>query len=101
MEVNKTTADGIVTLNVSGKLSAATAEDFNVKVEASLDEAEKGLIMDFKDVSYLASAGLRVLVATQKKLAPKGFGIKFINLSDDVREVFEITGLDDVFELED
>jgi anti-sigma B factor antagonist len=98
VKTKKSVAEGVVTLVVSGKLSAATAEAFNQVVDAAFPDAIKGFVLDFKDVSYLASAGLRVLVATQKKLATKHLGIRFINVSDDVKEVFEVTGLDDIFD---
>jgi anti-anti-sigma factor len=97
METIKTTNEGAVTLAVSGKLSAATAEDFEKAVSAALTEASKSFTLDFKEVTYLASAGLRVLVAAQKKLTPLGLNLSLVNVRDEVREVFEITGLDEVF----
>jgi anti-sigma B factor antagonist len=56
-------------------------------------------VLDFAEVTYVASAGLRVLMETQKKLMPLGRGITLRNVCDEVREVFEVTGLDDVFQL--
>ncbi|GHV83769.1 anti-sigma-B factor antagonist [Spirochaetia bacterium] len=96
MEIIKTSKNGIITFEIGGKLSAATAEEFSIAVDAAIAESDK-LILDFKGVSYLASAGLRVLVSTQKKLSSRGGEMTIINVADDVLEIFEVTGLDDVF----
>ena len=99
MEIGTTLTDGVMTLTIKGRLSAAEAAEFGAKV----DEALKGssiIRMDFKEVTYIASAGLRVLVSTQKKTtAAKG---KFIlaNVNEDVMEVLEVTGLDDILQFE-
>jgi anti-sigma B factor antagonist len=99
MEVTKTTQDGKMILSVSGKLSAATADEFGVIVEGALAES-LDVIMDFKEVSYLASAGLRILVSAQKKIKAGNGKMVFRNVCESVLEVFEVTGLDDVFDIE-
>jgi anti-sigma B factor antagonist len=99
MEIVKTESEGSITLAITGKLSAATAEEFGAAVEEAIGRSKK-LVLDFQGVSYLASAGLRVLVSTQKKLTAFSGALSIINVGDDVREVFEVTGLDDVFDLQ-
>jgi anti-anti-sigma factor len=99
MEVVKTQAEGIVTLKISGKLSAATAEEFGVIADAAMLES-KNIVMDFQDVSYLASAGLRVLVSVQKKLSAADGFLSFRNVQESINEVFELTGLDEVFDIQ-
>jgi anti-sigma B factor antagonist len=99
MDVVKTNADGKITLAISGKLSAATAEEFGVAVDAALAEGTN-LVMDFKDVTYLASAGLRVLIAAQKKLNAADGKLTLCNVGEEISEVFEVTGLDDVFDIQ-
>jgi anti-sigma B factor antagonist len=58
----------------------------------------KELIFDMKGVEYVFSAGLRSVVMLQKLLDLQGGTIKLINLSDDVRNIFECTGLDSILE---
>jgi anti-sigma B factor antagonist len=99
MEIVKTNNGDILTLEISGKLSAATAEEFGAAVDAAIGESLK-LILDFKEVSYLASAGLRVLVSAQKQITAKSGSLSLINVAEDVHEVFEVTGLDDVFDIQ-
>jgi anti-sigma B factor antagonist len=99
MEIVKTMDNGRMTLAISGKLSAATAEECGKKINEALEESQE-IVMDLKDLDYLASAGLRVFVSTQKALVAKGGSLVLKNLQDIVREVFEVTGLEDVFTIE-
>jgi anti-sigma B factor antagonist len=96
MEIIISSMEDKITLSVKGKLSAATAQEFNVAVEKALKESQT-LVLDFEDVDYMASAGLRVLVAAQKRLSADGGSLTLLNLRSDVREVFELTGLDEIF----
>jgi anti-anti-sigma factor len=101
METTKSTADGAVTLTVSGKLSAAAAEAFGVAINDALPEVVRSFTLDFAGVDYLASAGLRVLVTAHKKLREKKVRVRIINVCPAVKEVFELVGLDSVFDLAD
>jgi anti-anti-sigma factor len=98
MEIIKSVSGDSITLAVAGKLSAATAEECGAAVELAIGET-KNLLLDFKELSYLASAGLRILVSAQKKLKATGGSLSLLNVSKEVMEVFEITGLDDVFDI--
>ncbi|MDR2403917.1 MAG: STAS domain-containing protein [Spirochaetaceae bacterium] len=98
MEIVKSLSEGKVILSLNGKLSAASAGKFNAAVEEALGESP-ALVLDFKDVDYMASAGLRVLVAAQKKLHTSGDSLILFNVRKEVMEVFEVTGLDEVFDI--
>jgi anti-sigma B factor antagonist len=95
MEIVKSLTEGAITLLIKGKISATTSPDFNAAVEEALGESQV-LVLDLKDVDYMASAGLRVLVAAQKRLSGGG-SLTLLNVRSEVREVFEVTGLDEVF----
>ena len=71
----------------------------NTNTAADLEEALE-VVLDFADLEYLSSAGLRVLVATQKRVTAAEGTLRIVNASDDIREVFDITGLIDVFDVE-
>ncbi|MDR0760185.1 MAG: STAS domain-containing protein [Treponema sp.] len=98
MEIVKNLSGGAVTLSINGKLSAATAQEFNAAVEEAQGESN-ALVLDFKDVDYLASAGLRVLVGAQKRASASGGSLSLLNVRSQVMEVFETTGLDEVFDI--
>ena len=67
---------------------------------ATVQTSQVDQMLDFADLEYLSSAGLRVLVATQKRVTAAEGTLRIVNASDDIREVFDITGLIDVFDVE-
>jgi anti-sigma B factor antagonist len=99
MDIEKRIDDGVVVLEVSGELTAVTAEQLTTAVEQAITEAKK-MVLDFKDLDYLASAGLRVILNTKKKMNALKGELIIRNVSEDVMNVFEMTGLDDVLTFE-
>jgi anti-sigma B factor antagonist len=98
MDIVKTRSEDKTILAINGKLSVSTADELNAAVEEAQKESQ-ALVLDFKELSYVASAGLRVLVAAQKRAKASGGTLTFINVVQDVMEVFEVTGLDDVLDI--
>lgn len=86
------------TLALIGRLDTVTAPELEAEISAILPTAES-LVLDMEKLEYISSAGLRVILKTQKAFAQKA-GLKLINVSDDVREVFEITGFSDFLTIE-
>ena len=86
------------TLALIGRLDTVTAPELEAEISTILPTAES-LVLDMEKLEYIASAGLRVILKTQKALTQKA-GLKLINVSDDVREVFEITGFSDFLTIE-
>ena len=84
-------------VSVTGKLDAVSAGDYEKVVSQLIAEDKTRLVVDFANLSYISSAGLRVLLSTAKQLKPKGGAVVFANLQDNVREVFEMTGLLSLF----
>ena len=92
--------EGSVTLAVSGELTAVTAEQLNAAIEAAIGETRLAVTLDFKDLEYVASAGLRVLLKAQKALDAKGGKFIIRNACEEVKNVFEITGFDNILTVE-
>ena len=88
-----------LTLSVEGRINTVTSKDLDKEINEELGNFDS-LIMEFSDLEYISSAGLKVLVATQRKL--KSDNIPFIikNASDAVEEVFRLSGVDRVLEIE-
>ena len=80
-----------LTLAIEGIIDSATAPQFE---EALYDacKATKSLTLDFANVGFISSAGLRVLLFAQKKMNAAQGSMTLVNVSDSVREVFELTG---------
>ena len=93
----KKTADQ-VTIEVAGRLDTTTAPALEKAISESIQE-EKHLILDFKALEYISSAGLRVLLGTQKKMQRIG-SMKVLNVCDEIMEIFEMTGFVDILVIE-
>lgn len=95
MEINHKTEDGVAFIAPVGKLTVQTAPELE-EVIGSLGEDVTKVVIDLSAVDYVASAGLRVMVAAQKHLSSRGGTLELLSPSDDVYDVFEMTGLADI-----
>ena len=93
----KKNADELV-LEITGRIDTITAPALDKTINENLYDT-KSLVFDFKSLEYISSAGLRVLLSTQKKLQSNG-KMKVINVCEEVLEVFEMTGFADILTIE-
>jgi anti-sigma B factor antagonist len=98
MEINKSLENGKLTISVSGRIDTKTAPELESCITSSL-EGVNALIMDMKDVEYISSAGLRVLLIAQKAMNKQG-DMKVTNVNEDIMEIFEVTGFSDILTIE-
>lgn len=96
--VDKDLQDDTLTVSLEGRLDTTTSPDFENELKESL-EGVKTLVFDFEKLEYISSAGLRVMLSAQKIMNKQG-EMTIKNASDDVLEVFEITGFIDVLNIE-
>ena len=98
--MNITTKKENTTLTVAleGRLDTTTAPELDVFAEKELADTQE-LVLDFADLEYISSAGLRVLLKLQKVMNKKG-SMKLIHVGEVVKEVFEITGFTDILTIE-
>ena len=87
-----------LTLEITGRLDTITAPALDNSINENISGI-KSLILDFKSLEYISSAGLRVLLSAQKKMQQLG-EMKVINVCEDVMEVFEMTGFADILTIE-
>ena len=83
---------------LEGELNTMTAPELSECLEPSLCEIDS-LEIDMKNIEYIASSGIRVLMWAMKTLKADGKSFKITNCNDIVWETFEMTGLDDVFDI--
>ena len=86
------------TLEIVGRLDTTTAPALDKTINADIADT-KDLILDLRGLEYISSAGLRVLLAAQKKMQKIG-SMKVINVREEVMEVFEMTGFADILVIE-
>jgi anti-sigma B factor antagonist len=87
-----------IVLQITGRLDTTTAPALDKTIMDNINGI-KTLILDFKGLEYISSAGLRVLLSAQKKMQQIGT-MKVINVCEEVMEVFEITGFADILVIE-
>ncbi len=87
-----------MTLHIAGRLDTTTAPELE-KVIGALPAEVTDLILDLKEVAYVSSAGLRVLLGAQKKMNRCG-SMKLTGVCEEVMEVFEMTGFSDIMVIE-
>lgn len=98
MEIIKETEGTKATLKIIGWLDTQTAPQLQDAL-SELDDSIMSLVFDFSELKYISSAGLRqVLVAYKKMMGKDGF--KIINVSDEVFDVFQLTGFDEKMQIE-
>ncbi|MCR5707294.1 MAG: STAS domain-containing protein [Ruminococcus sp.] len=98
MNIEKISESGKLTLKLEGRIDTKSAPALDELVKTSLDGVTS-LIIDLKEVAYISSAGLRVLLIAQKQMNKQG-GMKIINVSEDIMEIFEVTGFSDILTIE-
>lgn len=96
VELNK--QNDLLTVTLKGRLDTNTSPALE-DIITNLDKDIKDLVINIKDLEYISSAGLRVLLAAQKKMNKIG-SMKVINVCDSIMEIFEITGFIDILVIE-
>ena len=95
----KTTADGdTFVIRLEGRLDTTTAPELEKKLKSDLENVTD-LVFDLDALDYISSAGLRVLLSAQKTMNKKG-SMVVRNSSEEVREIFDVTGFSDILTIE-
>ncbi len=99
MKITVNRDDEKLTVTVEGVINSVTSVEFG-KTLASLPlEEVKLLLLDFAQVEYISSAGLRVVLASYDRMEDHG-SMKIINVSQDVLQIFDITGFIGMLDIE-
>jgi anti-sigma B factor antagonist len=94
MEIIEEKKDTISIFRLNGRLDSNTSQGFEKKIFDSISDGSKNMIVDFKDLDYISSAGLRVILKATKALNREEGKIMLCSMQDYVKEVFEIAGFD-------
>lgn len=98
MNITKTKEGANLTLALEGRLDTTTAPRLEEEVKSALEGVTE-LVLDFSQLEYLSSAGLRVILAAQKIMNKQGkMVVRHVN--ETIMEVFEVTGFTDILNLE-
>lgn len=98
MNITQNKNDSTLSIALEGRLDTNTAPDLEKVLKDSLEGVTE-LIIDFEKLEYISSAGLRVILSTQKQMNKQG-EMRLTGVCDDILEVFEITGFTDILNIE-
>ena len=93
--------DGVVTVTVVGEVDTFTAPVLRSSLDTQLEQQPRELVIDLSGVQFLGSAGLAVLVETQKASRTRNVDLRLIATTRAVTRPLEVTGLIDLFTIAD
>ncbi len=99
MTIDKQADGGKLVVKVSGRLDTMTAPQLEKELKDSIPGVSQ-LVLDFADLDYISSAGLRVVLGAQKAMTAQNGTMVVRNLNEAVRDVFDITGFTSILTVE-
>ena len=94
MEIIENQKEGISIFKLNGRLDSNTSPALEKKLVAAIENGTRNMVIDFENLDYISSAGLRIILKTTKDLKRTEGNIVLCAMQDYVREVFEIAGFD-------
>ena len=98
MQIKPHKTEGGLCLKLSGRLETSTAPKLQEVIDRVITKVDE-LQLDMENIEYVSSAGLRVLLAASKKMKLKDGKMIVSHVNDDVMEVFEITGFNEILDI--
>lgn len=98
LNITKSIENGSAVFALAGRLDTVTAPELERALQESLAGVSE-LTLDFEGLDYISSAGLRVLLSTQKLMSKQG-AMKLRNVGETIMEIFEVTGFSDILTIE-
>lgn len=99
MDIKKELQEKKIIFFIEGRVDTYTAPDLEKAIDEELDNFDE-LTLDFEKLEYISSAGLRVLISTQKKSKKDGFSFKIRNVNDTVNEILRMSKFDKILTIE-
>ncbi|MBR1486018.1 MAG: STAS domain-containing protein [Synergistaceae bacterium] len=99
MLINKTKNGDSLTIALDGRLDTTTAPQLDSEVSGGGLDGVKNFVIDMEKLVYVSSAGLRVLLKAQKTMNKQG-SMVIKNVSEEIKEIFEVTGFDELLTIE-
>ena len=98
MTIQRTGNEKKLAIALEGRLDTMTAPELEAALDGALEGVEE-LTFDFEKLDYISSAGLRVLLSTQKTMNRQGV-MKVLHANEIIREIFDVTGFSDILTIE-
>ena len=100
MEITTNISNQNLIISLSGRLDTITSPQLEEEIDRnSFDEIET-VTLNMRELEYISSAGLRVVLKLHKKMTAQGGQLKLINVNDMIMEIFTMTGMDSFLEID-
>ena len=101
MKIDIKEENGQVKVVLAGRLDTAASSEVVSQFSALSEKAEKDITLDFAELEYISSSGLRLLIGLRKNSAAKGGKLVIEHINDSIRNVFMMTGFYNLFDIKD
>ncbi len=98
MTIEKMLEEEKLTVVLGGELNTMTAPELQTAIKADL-ESIKNLVLDMTNLTYISSAGLRVILSARQKLGSRG-DVVLVGANKEIRAIFAMTGFDKIVKLD-
>ena len=99
MNISTISVNSVTVVRFEGNIDTGTSTEAQESLEKLIDEGALKIVVNFSEVGFVSSAGLRILLVITKKLKNTGGNLRVCGLNETVKEIFEITGFDSIFNL--
>ena len=89
----------ILVVKTDARIDGTNAREFQDDLQAAIEDTDSTVILNFEDLAYISSAGIRVILTVAKTLQRREGVIALCSLSDALREIFEISGFDKIIDI--
>lgn len=101
MEVRITQKDNVMTAQLAGRLDTAVSQQVAAELQPLIDNADRTVVLDCKELAYISSSGLRIFLTVRKAAASKGGKVIVRDINNEIRQVFMMTGFLNLFEIQE
>lgn len=96
MDINITQIDTAIVAKLAGEITAHTAPDVQANI-LPIAQPSSRILLDLSNVSYMSSAGLRVLLSVYRKVMANNAQLLLVGISEDIKDIMFVTGFLDFF----
>lgn len=101
MDIQITKEDNVTVLTLRGQLNTMTSTQLQDALMPLVESGDGEILLDFQELDYVSSAGLRVLLAAQDEVDERNIKMSICHVCEEVAEVFEMTGFNDILTIQE
>lgn len=91
--------NGVIRATIAGRMDTPAAIKAQTEMAPLMDNADKEIVLNCKDLEYISSSGLRLFLALRKETGAQGGKVIIENINDEIKKVFMMTGFFNLFEI--